>query len=395
MSGGISQQNCHTLRWEIPLQVAGFHWAVPSTTLDKACMQFVKYYSSFARKVKYFFVLFAKKIHKSVMDKQRKSWYDMKSIKELSQLKKLSRKFEQFCFKNRNKGIPNLMLYLVLGTGLVYLSNMINGGSFIYEMLAFDKRLILKGQVWRLVTWLVTDIMHSNPLLNIVFLYFFYSLGRNVEATIGTFKFNLFYLAGVVLMDVFAMIFCPVQDMIIGQYLVTTNYFTEFYSSMAFYLHLSLVLAFATCHPDSQFMIYFIIPIRAWVMALVYLVIIAIDVYNMCTPVNLMPHALFPLVGLLNYFLFFGREMPNLLPPSWRGKRGPRPAQTQRRTAPGEPIPLRREQKAAPVQNYNHRCTICGRTDVSNPELEFRYCSKCNGYHCYCQDHISNHTHVE
>jgi hypothetical protein len=27
--------------------------------------------------------------------------------------------------------------------------------------------------------------------------------------------------------------------------------------------------------------------------------------------------------------------------------------------------------------------------------LEFRYCSKCNGYFCYCQDHISNHTHVE
>ena len=54
-------------------------------------------------------------------------------------------------------------------------------------------------------------------------------------------------------------------------------------------------------------------------------------------------------------------------------------------------------QTAAPKQkeNYTHKCTVCGRTDVTNPELEFRYCSRCNGYHCYCEDHISNHTHIQ
>ena len=44
---------------------------------------------------------------------------------------------------------------------------------------------------------------------------------------------------------------------------------------------------------------------------------------------------------------------------------------------------------------YTHKCTVCGRTDVSNPELEFRYCSRCRGYYCYCQDHINNHTHIQ
>ena len=44
---------------------------------------------------------------------------------------------------------------------------------------------------------------------------------------------------------------------------------------------------------------------------------------------------------------------------------------------------------------YTHRCTVCGRTDASNPELEFRYCSKCNGYYCYCSDHINNHSHIQ
>ena len=49
----------------------------------------------------------------------------------------------------------------------------------------------------------------------------------------------------------------------------------------------------------------------------------------------------------------------------------------------------------SPKAPYTHRCTVCGRTDVSNPELEFRYCSRCKGYYCYCQDHINNHVHIE
>ena len=312
-------------------------------------------------------------------------------------MKKLRRKFERFCYQNRMKGIPNLMLYIVLGTGLVSLLTMMNGGEVIYELLLFDKGKILQGQVWRLVTWLLTDILSGNPLLNILFLYFFYRLGQAVETTIGTFKFNLFYVGGVVLMDLFAMIFCPTEDLIIGGYLVTADYFAYMYSGMAYYLHLSLVLAFATSYPDSQFMIFFIIPIRAWVMALVYLVMIGVNVYNMCYPVNLLPHALFPLIGLLNYFLFFGDQMPNLLPLSWRAKLKRKSGPVRHETAGRNPIPFKGgmdyRQTGAPA-NYTHKCAVCGRTDVSNPELEFRYCSRCNGYHCYCQDHISDHEHV-
>ena len=43
---------------------------------------------------------------------------------------------------------------------------------------------------------------------------------------------------------------------------------------------------------------------------------------------------------------------------------------------------------------YRHKCTVCGRTDTDYPNLEFRYCSKCNGYYCYCIDHINNHVHI-
>ena len=315
-------------------------------------------------------------------------------------MKNLSRKFERFCFKHRDKGIPNLMLYIALGTGLVSIMTMINGGSVLYDLLAFDKAKILQGQVWRLVSWLLTDILSANPLINILFLYFFYRLGRAVEMTIGTFKFNLFYLGGVVLMDVFAMIFCPTQDVIIGNYMVSAEQFAYLYGDMAYYLHLSLVLAYATSYPDSQFLIFFIIPIRAWVMALFYLIMVGINVFNMCYPVNLLPHALFPLIGLLNYFIFFSGEMSNLLPLSWRAKLKRKSGSARHKAAPGKPIPFPngadyRKNTAPAKADYTHRCTVCGRTDTSHPELEFRYCSRCNGYHCYCEEHISNHTHIE
>ena len=318
-----------------------------------------------------------------------------------------SHRLQRFLLRNRDKGIPNLMLYIVLGSGLIYLVNMANGGAVLYQMLMFDKEKILQGEVWRLVSWLFTDILSSNPLLNILFLYFFYRLGRAVELSIGTLKFNLFYLGGVVLMDTFAMIFCPLQDMIIGQYYISAEDFAYLYSDMAFYLHLSLVLAFATTFPESKFYIFFVIPIYAWVMALVYLVLIGINVFNMCYPLNLMPHALFPLVGLLNYFLFFGKQMPNLLPLSWRAKKFHSQRQNQSRQYQR---PASRQPKGKPIQfpngaaapkgkvveqaAYTHRCSVCGRTDVSHPDLEFRYCSRCTGYHCYCQDHIGNHEHI-
>ena len=313
----------------------------------------------------------------------------------------LRKKFERFCFRNRNKGIPNLMLYLCVGTGFVTIASFINGGEILYSLLCFDKAAILKGQVWRLVTWLFTENMSSSPLLSILFLYFFYRLGQAVEHSIGTFKFNLFYLVGIVLMDAFAMIFCPTQTIIIGNMMIPPQVFTILYGYMAYYLHLSMVLAYSTMYPESQFLVLFVIPVKAWVIALVDLLLIGISIFNMCYPDMLFPHCLFPLVGLLNYFLFFAPDMHNLLPLSWRAKLH-RKRQNRRKPESSRPkvIPFDTPVKNASGNSgteisYNHRCTVCGRTDVTHPDLEFRYCSRCNGYHCYCEEHISNHTHVQ
>ena len=301
-------------------------------------------------------------------------------------MKKLWLRFERFCLRNRNKGIPNLMLYICLGTAVVALAGLINGGQILYQWLRFDKAAILRGQVWRLFSWLFTEQLLGGSLLSVLFLYFFYRLGSAVEQSIGTLKFNLFYLTGVVMLDIFFMVFGEFDALITRAMVITPPYL----------LHLGMVLAFSTMYPDSQFLILFVIPVKAWVIALIDLILIGISVFNMCVPNMLFPHCLFPLVGLLNYFLFFGPMMGNLLPLSWRVKlQRKRSKKATPQSSGPRVVQFTPPQRQEPKPNYTHRCTVCGRTDVTNPELEFRYCSRCNGYHCYCQDHISNHTHVE
>lgn len=304
----------------------------------------------------------------------------------------LRSRFERFCYKNRHKGIPNLMLYIVIGSAIVYLLSLVSGGIVLYEYLRFDKAAILRGQVWRLITFVFTESPSSNPILTLVFLYFFYNLSRHTELVMGTFKFNLFYFSGVVLMDIFAMIFSPVGTVMIGGVTYPAEIISyAIYSDLAWYLHLSLLLIFATTNPDSQFLVLFIIPVKAWFMGVLYLLLIALQIFNMSYPVSFFPHNLFPLVGLLNYLLFAGKDVLNLFPFITRRRRS-----AYRKVKSTGPIPVRTEKHTSRTQPaYNHRCTVCGRTDVSDPNLEFRYCSRCNGYFCYCEDHISNHTHVE
>ena len=303
-------------------------------------------------------------------------------------MKNLRRQFERFCFQNRSKGIPNLMLYVVLGNAIVYVLSIVAQNYVLYDVLRFDRQLILQGQVWRLFTYVFTSFSTTSNILLVVISYLcYYSIGKAIENSWGVFRFNLFYLSGVVLMDIFAMCFggIPIRS---GGYIID---FSTFYSSMGASLNLTLFLSYATLYPNAHFLLFFIIPVKAWIFAVVDLVLMVWEIISLSYPIFAFPHNLFPLVCLANYFLFFGKDVTNLIPLSWRvkttqpfKKKGEKKTVTFSRPAPGP--------YATP---YTHRCTVCGKTDITNPELEFRYCSQCQGYHCYCEEHIGNHTHIE
>ena len=95
-------------------------------------------------------------------------------------MKNLRRQFDLFCHKNRNKGIPNLMLYIVIGNAIVYIMSNMAGNSILYYLLRFDRTAILQGQIWRLITYPLTYSV-ANPLLMLISLLCYYSIGRVME----------------------------------------------------------------------------------------------------------------------------------------------------------------------------------------------------------------------
>ena len=286
-------------------------------------------------------------------------------------MKNPRRQFELFCFKNKDKGISNLMLYIVLGTAVVYVMSEMVGNYTLYHLLRFNRDLILQGQIWRLITYPLTYRI-DNLLLMAVSLFCYYSLGQAMENIWGTLRFNLFYLTGILMMDVYCLIFG-------GQADVT-------------YLNLSLFLSYATLFPNAQFLLFFIIPVKAWIFALLDLAIVLMDLLTLPFPYNL-----FSVISLANYFLFFGKDVLNVIPMSWRINAGRLFRKQPQKKAKVIQFNAGSYEatKATVKAPYTHRCTVCGRTDISNPELEFRYCSRCKGYYCYCEEHINNHSHIQ
>ena len=294
-------------------------------------------------------------------------------------MRNLRSRFERFCFQNRTKGIPNLMLYISIASAVVYIMSMVDQSYTLYKILCFDRSAILQGQVWRLFTYpLVYGVGNPNLILVAISLLCYFSLGKAIENVWGTLRFNLFYLAGVILMDAFCLIFGGRAD--------------------AYHLNLSLFLSYATLYPNSHFLLFFFIPVKAWIFALVDLVLVLGDVILLSY--GPFPRNLFPLIAIANYFLFFGKDVLNVIPVSWQANFARLFKKKSAVKAGQKPIPFQtagsyQASTATVKAPYTHRCTVCGRTDVSDPDLEFRYCSRCSGYYCYCEDHISNHTHIE
>ena len=303
----------------------------------------------------------------------------------------LKQKYNRFVFKHRNRGIPNLMLWIVIGNALVYLFELFSGEGILHSALCFDAALIFKGQVWRLFSYIfVNSLEYSNFFFVVIALIFYHSMGRTLELVWGTLRLNLYYLCGLLLIDLSG---------ILGYFL---SPLTSIYVS-ATYLNLSLFLAVATLTPDQRILLFFFIPIRMkWLafadlilscLPLLQVLFLNIPLYGFSKVYIFI--ALFPLVAILNYFLFFGKDMTSILPDWMVRKRRPKPKRVVYTQAQPNPDWAKNYRSSTGEKPYRHKCTVCGRTDTDCPDLEFRYCSKCAGYFCYCIDHINNHTHVE
>lgn len=190
-------------------------------------------------------------------------------------LDKLQRKFGRI-------GIPNLMLYIVVGNLLVFVFDLIfaaKGQTPFSSYINFVPQLIFQGQVWRAITFIFVP-PNSSLVFIALTLYFYYFVGSNLENAWGTFRFTFYYLVGM-----------------IG--IIIAGFCTGI--ALPGYLNLSLFLAFATLFPNVQVLLFFIIPVKVKYLGFADAVLFILAI--IFQPI---PYKVAALVSIVNYLIFFG-----------------------------------------------------------------------------------------
>ncbi len=275
----------------------------------------------------------------------------------------ISRKIELFCYKHPRFGISNLMLYVVIGNVIIWLFSMMDTTNLLAASLQFSPQLILKGQIWRLISF--AFVPTSGGVLALIMFYFYYFIGNTLEQYWGKAKFTLFFFSGILFTVIYAFViyFITGADIRIS----------------ASYIYLSMFFSFATLFPETQVLLFFIIPMKIKWLAYIDAAFFLYEI--IVTP---FPYNLIPVVAVLNYLLFCGGWLFQFLGKK-RGYNNPKVINYKKAAKQ-----VNRNRNNAP---YSRKCEVCGITDVDDPDMEFRYCSRCIGYHCYCSRHINDHIH--
>lgn len=290
-------------------------------------------------------------------------------------INKLEKKFGRFAIKN-------LMYYIILMYALGFVILLVNPDIY-YNWLSLNAPAILHGQIWRIFTYIIYP--PTGSLITILIsLYFYYVVGTMLERQWGAFRFNLYFFTGVLLHAIAAILIYLVWGMVLEM--------------GTYYLNLSMFFAFAAMFPDMQVLFMWLIPIKmkwlAWIDGIYFAVTIVAGLMSEHLSLQMIgrlysfgiiankAYAVMALVSLLNFLIYAT---------SFRSVQRMAPKEIYRRKSFEQKVQKAQMPKDAP----RHKCVICGRTEKDAPNLEFRFCSKCEGNYEYCQDHLFTHTHVK
>lgn len=278
-------------------------------------------------------------------------------------LNKMERKFGRYA-------IRNLTLYIIGTYILGYVIQFTAGNVISY--LRLDPYAILHGQVWRLISWILIPPGSSNPIFLVLMLWFYYSIGSTLERTWGTFRYNVYIFSGIFFTVIGAFVLYVISYLTGGP--LTAAVYSSGYSAAfsTYYISLSIILGFAITYPDMQVLLMFLIPIKIKWMGILYVAYIVYDMIKLGWGYRVV--IISSLLNVLIYFL------------STRNLNRINPKEIHRKQ-------VYRQQTRRPSGVTKHKCAVCGRTEVDNPDLEFRFCSKCQGNYEYCQDHLFTHEH--
>lgn len=266
--------------------------------------------------------------------------------------------FYRFEKKYKKYAIHNLMYYIII----LYAAGMAMQWffpDFYWDYLCLDAKKILRGEVWRIITFMIWPPA-GDPFFNIIAMYLYYSLGTTLERVWGAFRFNVYFFMGIIGHVLAALI----GYLAFGKILNLTTY----------YLNFSLFFAFAATFPDMQFLLFFVIPIKAKWLAL------ANGAYFLYGFIfGNMADRFAIALSMANFILFFlmTRNYNRINPKEIKRKKE-----------------FKAQVKIMPQGSTRHKCAVCGKTEKDGDHLEFRYCSKCEGNFEYCQEHLYTHQHV-
>jgi hypothetical protein len=265
----------------------------------------------------------------------------------------MERKYGKYAIHN----LPAIIIALYAAGYIIYFLM-----PELLSYLTLNPYLILRGQVWRIVSWIL--VPPSSPdLFTIIMLYFYFSVGKTLERTWGEFKFTVYILSGI--------IFTVIGAFLLYFFGHTLGYFSTYYINM------SIFLALAVTYPDAEVLLYFLIPIKMKWMGAVYgfFILLSMIQGSWADRVSIA-------MSLLNFAIFFLMT---------RNIHRYSPKEVHRRNEF-----KRNVKKVQPRSGITkHKCAICGRTEEDGDHLEFRFCSKCEGNYEYCQDHLFTHQHVK
>ena len=279
-------------------------------------------------------------------------------------MNKLERKFGRYAIYGLHKYVVGAYF---IGMILSYLP-----GNFM-SYLNFSMDYILRGQIWRLVTWVFCGT-GGGGFFAVLFLLCLLPMGQTLERFLGTFRMNVYLIGGMLLNIVGGIVVYLVSSLILGVGLPVylSNY----------YILLSMFMALGILMPDATVNLYFILPIKMKWMLIVYYLELLYELYTYYSMGGIVVMAALGsqiIFALLNLFLFFYLSKVRLNRGQKKRQREFR-AQMASEPRPGSGI-------------TRHKCAVCGRTELDDPNLSFRYCSKCTGNKEYCQDHLFTHIH--
>ncbi len=307
--------------------------------------------------------------------------------------------------------IPHLTMFIIVTYITGYVLTILGAvrGVNIMVYLRFYPPYILQGQVWRLVSWILIPPTSSIDFWTLLMLFCIYQQGTMLERVWGDFKFNFYIFSGLIMTLISGFITYALVGGAAG-----TGYQVGYLNT--YYISLSVFLGLALTYPEMEFRFMFLIPIKAKYLVAFYGAYMLYIILTSGTPIL----AAMIIASAVNMALFF-----------WQLKKSPRMSRQQRQTRrnfnqqmnrnngwDGARTQNRSAQNRGPASgekvdrttfgagNTNrtasghtkiavHRCAVCGRTELDDPNLEFRFCSKCNGNYEYCQDHLYTHTHVQ